>query len=133
MTPFAAHRSLRAMNWLLAALFVAAALRGLVPGMCATLSAAYGAEEDAPASCCSMDLAAAEDADSAAYNPVPAQHPPCAFCNLAFAHVVPAADFAVPHPPVALLEEAGFPLAESPDSAESRRLAQGRAPPLRFG
>lgn len=128
--PFAAQRSLRAMNWLLAALFVAAALRGLVPGMCATLSAAAdAAAEEAPAACCAMELAPAEDADHPAYTPVPAKHPPCAFCNAAFAQVVTADTFVVPIPAGRLACEIASHPCGAPKTFHADGARLGRAPP----
>lgn len=126
------HRVL-AMNWLLVAFYVAAAGRGLVPGMCSTLlntagNGEFGAE--AQASCCSAELCPVPlDDEAPAYRRHVAEHPPCAFCNLALARVFAAHVFVVPEPGDALVAPVPH-LAASPLLPLLAGTNVGRDPPV---
>lgn len=120
----------KATHALLVCLVVLAALRSLVPGLCATLSASADAAKargDVP-SCCAARLAeedalpayrAAQDAK---------EHPACAFC-----HLVLGLGNSAPAPVATLVQEVpdAQPAAEpaAPVSLHLARANASRAPP----
>jgi hypothetical protein len=130
---FVVRHRVQAVNWLLVAFYVAAAGRGLVPGMCATLlnSAADGEfATEVQASCCSAEMCAApSDTEAPAYRHHVEPHPPCAFCHLALARVFAAEAFVIPDPGDALAAPAPHPAA-SPLLPHVADTNVGRDPPV---
>lgn len=116
----------------LVAFLLLASLRGLVPGMCGTLSAfnADAADGGAPV-CCPTTACPAPTNGAEGYAPTPNAHAPCAFCHLVSA-LAPGAAAAVIERPLILAESRLWSVTHAPRDKAFSHARPSRAPPASF-
>ena len=130
MTQRAPRNPMRLLRWLNAGFLVLAACRALVPGLCATQTAALeSAEREATMHpCCQVRMAEAAHDDRPSIAALPPEHAACGFCALSHG-MIETLDTCRALPPAEMASSA-LTLPVRVPSLTVVQTHRGRAPPI---